>query len=120
MMNVVLGATCLPAEASVMTDLLATVNLLGRCDQVEKARRSCKRPQCPEQDVNDEFEWKQIVITKSPSLFESVGKVHQTWVDDGWFSVNESTQQFSGYWYCTYLLRRPKCHISAAEEKKSR
>ena len=118
MMNVVLGATCLPAEASVMTDLLATVNLLGGCDQVEKALRICKRPQCPEQDVNDEFEWKQIVITTSGG-FEYIGKLHQQWVDDGWFSVNDSIRDIDGCYFCTYLMRRPKGHISTAQAKKS-
>ena len=109
MMNIVLEIVHLPAEESAIADLLATVNLLGGCDRIENEIRMQKRPRCPEQDVNDEFEWKQLALTTSPEMFHLIGESCQKWFDQGWTSVDDiSVSTLPRGNICTNLLRRPK------------
>ena len=113
MMNVVLGVTELPAEKHDIDSLLNVVNLLGGCDQIEKELRTRKRPRCPDQDVNDEFEWKQLLFNTTTDTI----RASQQWADQGWFLVNDSVDRLDSSDYIrTHLLRRPKGHTSGAQE----
>ena len=112
MMNVVLGVTELPAEKHDIDSLLNVVNLLGGCDQIEKALRTRKRPRCPDQDVNDEFEWKQVMVESGTYAFRKMSENYQEWLDQGWCPVDDIRIHQSGGKHCghvcTNFLRRRK------------
>ena len=112
MMNILLDMAHLPAEESAIADLLATVNLLGGCDQIENELRIKMGSRCPthpQDDVNDKFEWKQHVVTSRRT--ERIGEQYQKWFDEGWTAAQDLSvrlcERSSGY-ICTTLLRRPK------------